>query len=153
MDDTLKIKVTDKAVLIADTAVKTTAAGKYAAGIFAADACKTDEAAAIELGRLLKEHKGGDVTLIDLRPLSIWTDFFIVVTVTSGAHLSGLQRHVNEFAHENKLPVLHGHKKPALGNGWDICDLGFIIVHLMTETSRSFYELENLWSGGIAVKL
>jgi ribosome-associated protein len=168
MDDTLKIKVTDKAVLIADAAVKTPT-GIFAAGISAdgisvdgisvdsifADGAvrKTDEAAAIELGRLLKEHKGGDITLIDLRPLSIWTDFFIVVTVTSGAHLSGLQRRVNEFAHENELPVLHGHKKPALGNGWDICDLGFIVVHLMTEESRSFYELENLWSGGLLLKL
>ncbi|MDR1147537.1 MAG: ribosome silencing factor [Spirochaetaceae bacterium] len=151
MDDTLKINVTDKTVLAIDPAVKTPAgtAGASAGGA----GYKTDEAIAIELGKLLKEHKGGDVALIDLRPLSIWTDFFIVTTVTSGAHLSGLQRHVNEFAHENKLPVLHGHKKLTLGNGWDICDLGFMVVHLMTEASRSFYELENLWSGGLLLKL
>jgi ribosome-associated protein len=148
MDDTRKIKAMDKAVFTADAAVKTPA------GISAGSvSCKTDELTAIELGRLLKEHKGGDVALIDLRPLSIWTDFFIVVTVTSGAHLSGLQRRVTEFANENKLPVLHGYKKSKLGNGWDICDLGFIVIHLMTESSRSFYELENLWSGGIPVKL
>ncbi|MDR0409053.1 MAG: ribosome silencing factor [Spirochaetaceae bacterium] len=114
---------------------------------------KTDEAIAEELGRLLKEHKGGDVTLIDMRPLSVWTDFFLIATVTSGAHLSGLQRRVNEFASENNLPVLRGRKKTALGSGWDICDLGFMVAHLMTESSRSFYELENLWSGGILIKL
>lgn len=148
MDDTLKIEVTDKTVLAADTAVKTPV-GESAGGIGG----ERYEAIAKELGKLLKEHKGGDVALIDLRPLSIWTDFFIVATVTSGAHLSGLQRRVNEFAHENKLPVLHGHKKLALGNGWDICDLGFMVVHLMTEASRSFYELENLWSGGLLLKL
>ncbi|MDR1362868.1 MAG: ribosome silencing factor [Spirochaetaceae bacterium] len=140
MDDTLKTKITGSGVSTTDAAVKPFMA-------------KTDEAVAIELGRLLKEHNGINVTLIDLRPLSIWTDFFLLATVTSATHLSGLQRRINEFALENKLTVLHGHKKTAYGNGWDICDLGFIAAHLMTEESRSFYELENLWSAGALINL
>ncbi|MDR2658392.1 MAG: ribosome silencing factor [Spirochaetaceae bacterium] len=114
---------------------------------------KTEETLATELGILLKEHKAVDVALIDLRRLSIWTDFFVIATVTSGAHLSGLRRRISEFAVTNKLPVLHEHKKTSAGNGWDIYDLGFMAAHLMTEASRSFYELENLWNGGALIKL
>jgi ribosome-associated protein len=119
------------------------------------DAGLTDTAAsAMELGRLLHEHKGVDVVVIDLRELSMWTDFFVIATVTSGAHLLGLQRRVKDFAVENNLPVLHGNgKKTAGGDGWNICDLGFMAVHLMTETTRTFYELENLWNGGVIIKL
>jgi ribosome-associated protein len=113
----------------------------------------SEEAAAIELGRLLKEHKGGDVVVIDMRPLSMWTDFFVIATASSGAHLSGLQRQIKEFAVKNGLPLLHGQKKTAPGDGWDVSDLGFIVAHIMTESSRSFYELEHLWSGGIRLAL
>ncbi|MDR1256589.1 MAG: ribosome silencing factor [Spirochaetaceae bacterium] len=108
---------------------------------------------AIELARLLQEHKGGDVVVIDLRQLSVWTDFFVIATVSSGAHLSGLQRRIKEFADENNLPVLRGHRRTARDNGWDIYDLGFMAVHLMMEAPRSFYELENLWSGGGMIRL
>lgn len=112
-----------------------------------------NKAAAVELGRLLKEHKGGDVVVIDLRPLSMWTDFFVIATASSGVHLSGLQRQIKEFAAKNKLTILRGQKKAVSGGGWDVCDLGSIVVHIMTETSRSFYELENLWSGGSRLAL
>jgi ribosome-associated protein len=107
----------------------------------------------MELAKLLKEHKGGDVVIIDLRPLSMWTDFFVITTVSSGAHLSGLQRRIKEFAGENELPILRGQKKVSPGDGWDVCDLGFMVVHLMTEAPRLFYELENLWSGGEIIKI
>ncbi|MDR2343407.1 MAG: ribosome silencing factor [Spirochaetaceae bacterium] len=117
------------------------------------DRALAEQSVAVELGRLLKEHKGGDVVVIDLRPLSMWTDFFVIATASSGAHLSGLQRQIKEFAAENKLPILHGQKKLAAGDGWDVCDLGFIVAHIMTEASRSFYGLENLWNGGIRLAL
>jgi ribosome-associated protein len=108
---------------------------------------------AAELGALLKEHKGGDVVIIDLRPFAIWTDFFIIATVTSNAHLAGLQRHIKEFADEKKIDIFHRHRKSALGDEWDLCDLGGMVIHLMTERARSFYELENLWSEGKIVKV
>ncbi|MDR2803692.1 MAG: ribosome silencing factor [Treponema sp.] len=111
-------------------------------------------ATAMDLGRLLHEHNGVDVVIIDLRELSMWTDFFVIATVTSGAHLLGLQRRIKDFAVENSLPILHGNgKKTAGGDGWNICDLGFMAVHLMTEATRAFYELENLWNGGVLIKL
>ncbi|MDR2445266.1 MAG: ribosome silencing factor [Spirochaetaceae bacterium] len=137
MDDTHKVDTNNEAV-----------AGKGIAANAAAE-----QALALELGKLLDEHKGGDVVVIDLRPLSMWTDFFVIATAASSAHLSGLQRQIKEFATKNKLSILHGQKKAAQGDGWDVCDLGFVVVHIMTETSRSFYELENLWSGGVRLAL
>jgi ribosome-associated protein len=112
-----------------------------------------EKSAAIGLARLLREHNGGDVVVIDLRPLSMWTDFFVIATVTSGTHMSGLQRRIKEFADENNLPILRGHRRTPRDDGWDIYDLGFMAVHLMMEAPRSFYELEKLWSGGGIITL
>ncbi|MDR2841907.1 MAG: RsfS/YbeB/iojap family protein, partial [Spirochaetaceae bacterium] len=43
------------------------------------------------------------------------------------------------------------HKKAAAGDEWHLPDLGNIVVHLMSEKARAFYELENLWSGGARI--
>ena len=41
---------------------------------------------ALELGKLLEEFKGVNTVVLDLRDAHIWTDFFIITTVTSAAH-------------------------------------------------------------------
>jgi ribosome-associated protein len=34
---------------------------------------------------------------------------------------------------------------------WRLIDLGAIVIHLMTEKARSFYELERLWGAADVV--
>jgi ribosome-associated protein len=105
-----------------------------------------NKAAALALGGLLREHKGGDVVVLDLRELRIWTDFFIITTVSSTTHLLGLERSIREFARQQGLDIHGGSPKRAPDDGWNLVDMGDIVIHLMTAPSRSFYELERLWS-------
>ena len=100
----------------------------------------------VELGKLLSDHKGLDAVVMDLRGLNAWTDFFVIATVTSGAHLKGLQKHVKEYAAEKGIDILRHQRKIAADDEWNLIDMGAIVVHLMTARSRSFYELERLWS-------
>ena len=58
---------------------------------------------------LLEEHRAGDVVALDLRELHSWTDYFIIATVTSGAHRDGLLRQIKDFAGERGLTA---HKGP-----------------------------------------
>ncbi|MDR3114954.1 MAG: ribosome silencing factor [Treponema sp.] len=105
---------------------------------------------ALALGNLLREHKGGDVAVLDLRELNGWTDFFVIATVTSGAHQQGLERHVKEFSRERGVEIQRRSRKPGAGvsavDEWCLIDMGSIVIHLMTSQARSFYELERLWS-------
>ncbi|MDR2111088.1 MAG: ribosome silencing factor [Spirochaetaceae bacterium] len=105
-----------------------------------------NKAAALALGGILREHKGGDVVVMDLRPLRIWTDFFIIATVSSTAHLQGLERYVREYAHEQGLDIHHRSRKQPPDAEWNLIDMGDIVIHLLTAKSRAFYELERLWS-------
>jgi ribosome-associated protein len=102
---------------------------------------------------LLEEHKAGDVIALDLRELHSWTDYFIIATVTSGAHRDGLLRHIKDFAGENGLAMRTGPGKTGrdLNDGWSLVDLGTVIIHLMSPSLRSFYELEQLWSSAKTV--
>ena len=101
---------------------------------------------ALDLGSLLDDHNGGEVVVMDMRSLNFWTDFFIIATVTSDTHLSGLERHIKEFLRDKGTDILRRSKKPEKDDEWRLLDLGAIVIHLMTAKARSFFELERLWS-------
>jgi ribosome-associated protein len=113
--------------------------------------------AAIELGTLVREYRGGDVLVMDLRELNGWTDFFVIATVTSTTHLQGLEQHIKEFSREKGMDILRrSHRSTALpslacNEEWRIIDLGLVVIHLMTAQSRAFYELERLWSAATII--
>jgi len=111
---------------------------------------------ALELGKLLADHNGLNVVVMDMRSLNFWTDFFIITTVTSNTHLSGLERHIKDYTHEKGMEILHRSKRPdkkidlasseLSSEEWSLLDLGGIVIHLMTAKIRNFFELERLWS-------
>lgn len=99
---------------------------------------------AFVFGRLLAEHKGASVVLLDLASQSGWTDWFVIATASSVTHLRGLARHVDEAAAAEGLRA----RRPvsiADDEEWVLLDYGDIVVHLMSERARAFYELEKLW--------
>ena len=114
------------------------------------------------LGDLLREHKGGDVVVLDLRKMNTWTDFFVIATATSNAHLDGLERHIKEFCGERGIEILRRSRKPTVPGArsstlsyeitqgqedeWRIIDLGAAVIHLMSHKAREFYDLERLYS-------
>jgi ribosome-associated protein len=103
---------------------------------------------ALALGALLRDHKGLNVVVMDLREMNSWTDFFVIATATSGSHLQGMERHIKDFCRDQDLEILR--RSPRIGgdveDDWRLTDLGTVVVHLMSEKARVFYELERLWS-------
>ena len=99
------------------------------------------------LENLLRDHKGVDVLLIDLRNAQAWTDFFIIATASSDAHMDGMERHIREFCSDNGIEILRRSRKPAgMEDEWRIIDLGPAVIHLMSSRARTFYNLERLYS-------
>jgi len=106
-----------------------------------------DSALAKIIGELLFDHKGADVITLDLREAGVWTDFFIITTVSSNAHMDGLDRHIKEFCRDRDIAILRRSRKPENADDeWRIIDLGTIVIHLMSRQARSFYDLERLYS-------
>ena len=109
---------------------------------------KTMEEKAIEIAKLMEDGKGIDVTLLDISGLNSWTDYFVIVTVTSSTHWQGLYKQIKEYIKDNDLEIHVTNRKSPDGDDWNLIDLGSIVVHLMSETARSFYDLEKLWHAG-----
>ena len=109
---------------------------------------KSLEEKAIEIAKLMEDGKGKDVVLLDVSGLNSWTDFFVIATVNSSTHWQGLYKQVKEYIKENDLEVHVTNKKSPDGDDWNLIDLGPIVVHLMSEAAREFYDLEKLWHAG-----
>ena len=100
--------------------------------------------AALMIGRFLEEHRGGDTKVLDLAGRSSWTDYFVITTVQSNAHLQGLIRQLYEFLGENGIE-LRRRQRQLEETGWVILDCNEVVIHLMDAERRAFYDLENLW--------
>ena len=109
---------------------------------------KTMEEKAREIAKLMEDGKGNDVTLLDISGLNSWTDYFVIVTVTSSAHWQGLYKQIKEYIKDNDLEIHLTNRKSPDGDDWNLIGLGAIVVHLMSESARSFYDLEKLWHAG-----
>lgn len=109
---------------------------------------KTIEQKALELAQLLEDGKGRDVKVIDVSQLNSWTDYFVITTITSSAHWQGLYKQVKDYVKANDLQLHLTNRKSPDGDDWNLIDIGPIVVHLMSETAREFYDLEKLWYAG-----
>lgn len=92
----------------------------------------------------LEDLKAEDISVLDVRDKTTVTDWVIIATGSSS-------RHVRSIAN-NVVIEAKNSGKPALGvegeddGEWVLVDLGDVIVHVMQQNVREFYDLESLWS-------
>jgi ribosome-associated protein len=109
---------------------------------------KTAKEKALEIAQLMIDYKGEDVTVIDVSKLNSWTDYFIIVTINSSTHWKGLYKQVKDYVKANDLEIHVPNRKTPDGDDWNLIDVGNIVVHLMSQEARDFYDLEKLWHAG-----
>lgn len=110
---------------------------------------KTDEEKALEIARLLQDEKATDVAVLNVSELNSWTDYFVIATVNSATHSQGLYKSVKDYISENDMEIHRTIRKSPQGDDWNLIDLGSVVVHLMSQEARAFYELEKLWHAGV----
>ncbi|MGB1091418.1 MAG: ribosome silencing factor [Oceanobacter sp.] len=91
----------------------------------------------------LDDMKATDITVLDVRERTSFTDWMIIATGTSSRHVSAVAGNVEEKARHSGL-------RPAGTEGrassdWVLIDLVDVVVHVMTDQARHFYDLERLW--------
>lgn len=81
--------------------------------------------------------------VLDLRGLSNATDFFVIASGTSDAHVRGIAERVMETLQRRGHRAHHVEGLP--GGKWVLLDFVDFVVHLFHPETRSFYQLERLW--------
>jgi ribosome-associated protein len=91
----------------------------------------------------LVDRKAVDLIVLDLRGLCEATDFFVIASGTSDAHVRGMAEHLLTAL----APAgLEPHHVEGLAQGrWVLLDYVDFVVHVLHPELREFYQLERLW--------
>ena len=98
--------------------------------------------------RIIDEMKGEDLVTLDVREMTDIADYMVIVSGTSDRHVRSIaSKLVDELRDCGVRPV--GVEGQQAGD-WVLLDYGDVIVHVMRQPTRNFYELEKLWSEEVA---
>lgn len=95
-----------------------------------------------------EDRKAQDLVVLDLRGLADATDWFLIASGTSDAHVRGIA----DWIQERMLRAgYRAHHVEGLGGKWVLLDYIDVVVHLFHPEARAFYQLERLWNDAPAV--
>jgi ribosome-associated protein len=99
----------------------------------------------------LADAKALDVVVLDVRKVSDFTDYMVIVTGTSTRHVVSVAEKVVDTlrAQGVRAAGMEGHD----AGEWVLIDFGGVVVHIMRQQARDFYGLEKLWGDGKPVDL
>jgi ribosome-associated protein len=94
---------------------------------------------------LCQEKLASDVTILDMRGVCDFTDFFVIATGRNARQTKGIYDEVaGTLKTEHKLsPRSTAGVREA---DWIVADYLDVVLHIFTPDTRGFYRLEELWS-------
>jgi ribosome-associated protein len=93
--------------------------------------------------RSAEEKKAQDIVVLKLSAITEFTDYFMICTGNSIRQTQAIADEITEQLKKIKVRPLH---TEGYNNGeWILIDYGTFVVHIFTESSRRFYDLERLW--------
>lgn len=94
--------------------------------------------------RTADDRKAQDIIAIDMRGLSIITDFNVITHASNSRLINAIAESVVAEAEKAGVEVLNIEGKQ--GGNWVLIDLGDVVFHVFDEEERSHYQLEKLWT-------
>lgn len=91
----------------------------------------------------IEDIKGFDITVLDVTKLTSMTSYMIICSANSSRQTKAIADNVRVQLKEKGIEP-RGQEGEGSGE-WVLVDLDEVIVHVMTPTSRAYYNLEQLW--------
>ena len=91
----------------------------------------------------LEDIKAVDISVLDVSQLTSITSCMIIASATSSRQAKALAHNVQEKLKEHGVSPtgVEGERE----GEWVLVDLGEIVVHIMLQNVREYYNLEQLW--------
>lgn len=93
--------------------------------------------------KVADENKAEDISLLDVRGINSFTDYFVILSGRSTRHVQGL---ADKIESELRSKRVSSKNCEGLQEGiWVLLDFDDVVVHIFYAESRSFYDLDGLW--------
>ena len=99
----------------------------------------------------LDKHKAEDLRVIGIGELSVIADYFVIATGTSSTQVKSLADYVETELKEQGVEPLR--QEGYASSTWVLMDYGDVVVHIFTQQTRGFSDLERLWKDGAQLPL
>ncbi len=106
---------------------------------------------AVAIARAGLDKKAEDVLVLDLRGLTSYADYFVLMTADSDRQAAAIADHVEETLQAQgaaKVGV-EGYES----GRWILVDYGDVVAHVLSREARGFYDLEGLWADAPRVQV
>lgn len=97
------------------------------------------------------DKKAKEIRILDIRSISSVADYFVLCSGSSTTHVKAIADSVEESLTKKGL-LLH-HMEGYQNGKWILLDFGDLVIHVMQQDERSFYNLERLWGDAIEVEI
>jgi ribosome-associated protein len=102
--------------------------------------------------RSAQEKKAVDLTVLDLREIASFTEFFIIASGTNQRQVQAVCDEIDAQLKKQlraKAVRIEGYST----GEWVLLDYGDFVVHVFNKEAREFYDLERLWRDARKVDL
>lgn len=91
----------------------------------------------------LEDNKAENILVLDIEGISSFADAIIIATANSNRHAKSLADKLAESIKANNINIINVEGR--VESGWILVDCGGVVVNIMKEEIREFYDLEGLW--------
>ena len=93
--------------------------------------------------RAALDAKAEDLVILDVKGISSFTDYFVIMNGRSTRHVQGLAETIEQEMRSKRVNTSHAE---GIQEGmWVLLDFGDVVVHIFYHEQRKFYDLEGLW--------
>ncbi len=93
--------------------------------------------------RVAIDSKAEDLVILDVRGISSFTDYFVIMNGRSTRHVQGIAETIEGELRSKRIRASHAE---GLKEGmWVLLDFDDVVVHVFYYDQRDFYNLEGLW--------
>lgn len=84
-----------------------------------------------------------DILMLDIRQVTSFADYFVICSAESSRQIDAICDEIDAVLSKESINIYR--REGGADSGWVLLDVGSVIVHVFDQTTRQYYDLEQLW--------
>lgn len=103
------------------------------------------------IAEFIKNKKGFEIKILDLRKLSTIADFFVICSADSERQVKAIADEIEDKLSEQRIKCSNREGYETMN--WVLLDYFDVIVHVFKTEARNYYNLEKFWGDAPVIEV